>query len=541
MHASHCVTVGREIERLLRYGVRHGLLEEEDTTVARNALLDLFGCPEPGTLPEEEDVPDSAVPMLERLLDVAAETGLLPENTAARRDLLDARIMGLLMPRPSEVARKFWETARRESIRRATDDFYALSQASNYIRMDRIRQNVYWRVSTEYGELEITVNVSKPEKDPRDIAAERNAPKRNYPKCLLCLENVGYAGRIDHPARQNHRVVPVSLGGEPWYLQYSPYVYYNEHCIVFSREHRPMVINDGTFAKLFDFVDRFPHYFLGSNADLPIVGGSILSHDHYQGGRHVFPMQKAPVEQRFAHPAFPGVEAGVVKWPMSVVRLVSRDRDVCLRAASHLLNTWRRYSDEQADIAAWSRTEGGRVPHNTVTPIARINDQGMYELDLVLRNNRTSERHPEGIFHPHRDLHHIKKENIGLIEVMGLAVLPGRLKHELEGIRRMLTGESPAYGTSVAGEDSGGTAPPPELEKHAPWIAELVSRYGTALSPGEAEEALREEVGRKFLRVLADAGVFKRDAAGQAAFRRFLRAAGFMEMSPGDSPHSVST
>jgi len=530
MHASQSAVAGREIERLLRYGVRHGLLEEEDTIAARNALLDLFGCTEPGALPEGEDIPDSAVPILERLLDVAAETGLLPENTVTRRDLLDARIMGLLMPRQSEVARKFWETARRESIRRATDDFYALSQASNYIRMDRIRQNVYWLAATEYGELEITVNLSKPEKDPRDIAAERNAPKRDYPKCLLCLENVGYAGRIDHPARQNHRVVPVTLGGEPWYLQYSPYVYYNEHCIVFSREHRPMAIHDGTFAKLFEFVEQFPHYFLGSNADLPIVGGSILSHDHYQGGRHVFPMQKAPIERRFAHPDFPGLAAGVVKWPMSVVRLASKDKNVCLQAASRVLDEWRRYSDEQADIAAWSPEGGGRVPHNTVTPIARMNDQGLYELDLVLRNNRTSDRHPEGIFHPHRDLHHIKKENIGLIEVMGLAVLPGRLKSELEGIRRILTGESRSDRQNAAGDESGGPQQD-ELQKHAPWIAELVSRYGTSLTPGEAEEALRAEVGRKFLRVLEDAGVFKRDAAGQAAFRRFLRTAGFTEIA----------
>jgi UDPglucose--hexose-1-phosphate uridylyltransferase len=508
-----------EIERLLRFALKSGLIEQEDVIVARNALLDLFRLPEPAAEAFIGDVPDSPVPVLERMLDYAAEHGLIPDNTTTQRDLLDARIMGLLMPRQSEIVRRFRQLLRDESPQAATAYYYALSQASNYIRMDRIAKNLYWRTATDYGELEITVNLSKPEKDPQEIAAERNAPKAGYPKCLLCPENAGYAGRINHPARQNHRIIPVSLDGSAWYLQYSPYVYYNEHCIVFNESHTPMAINRSTFVKLLDFVEQFPHYFIGSNADLPIVGGSILSHDHFQGGRHVFPMERAPIERTYVFADEPGVRAGTVKWPMSVVRLAGRDKEALIRLADALLAQWREYSDPEAEVLAYTEGDGGRTPHNTITPIARKNQDGEFELDLVLRNNRTSAEHPDGIFHPHRELHHIKKENIGLIEVMGLAVLPGRLENELQQIAELLTGQC-AYQPDAWEEGH-------PLRKHIPWIERMRRRYGVGLKAEETRALLQDEVGRLFLQVLADAGVFKRTEAGQAAFHRFMTHIGF--------------
>lgn len=509
------------IERLVRFGLQRGLLNGElDAIDARNKLLDLFGVAEPygGELPDEEL--DSAAPLLEAMLDYGARTGLLPENTTGYRDLLDARIMGLLMPRPSEAAARFRRKAETEGIEAATNWFYRMSIDSNYIRMDRIAKNLYWLADTDYGALEITVNLSKPEKDPKEIAAERLLPAAKYPKCLLCADNVGYAGRLNHPARQNHRILPLTLDGRSWYMQYSPYVYYNEHCIVFDAEHTPMVLSEATFRRLLDFVDAVPHYFIGSNADLPIVGGSILSHDHYQGGRHVFPMEKAPVEETFRDPARPGLSVGIVKWPMSVLRARSRDRGELLSFAAHTLEAWRGYSDPEAGILAWSETDGCRVPHNTITPIARFRSKtGEYELDLVLRNNRRTEEHPDGLFHPHRDLHHIKKENIGLIEVMGLAVLPGRLKDELDAIGRILSGES--------------TLPPEEdkdhpLAKHREWIESLVAAYGNSLPRAEAESLLKREVGAKFARVLEDAGVFKRNPDGLGRFRLFCGSLGLI-------------
>jgi UDPglucose--hexose-1-phosphate uridylyltransferase len=508
-----------EIERLLRFALKSGLIDGEDLPVARNALLDLFRLDEPAAEAFRGDVPDEAAPILTRMLDYAAEHGLIPDNTTTQRDLLDARIMGLLMPRQSEVVRRFRELMRDASPEAATAYFYALSQASNYIRMDRIARNLYWRTATPYGELEITVNLSKPEKDPKEIAAERNAPPGGYPKCLLCPENAGYAGRINHPARQNLRLIPVTLDGSPWYLQYSPYVYYNEHCIVLNERHVPMAINRETFVKLLDFVEQFPHYFLGSNADLPIVGGSILSHDHYQGGRHIFPMALAPIERSYVHDDEPGVRAGTVKWPMSVVRLTGHDRAALIRLADRILDAWRAYSDPEADVLAYTDGPGGRTPHNTITPIARRTQDGGYELDLVLRNNRTSPEHPDGIFHPHRELHHIKKENIGLIEVMGLAVLPGRLESELRRIAELLTGERP-YRPEEWEEGH-------PLRKHLPWIERLYRQYGGGLPAEEARALLQDEVGRLYLQVLADAGVFKRDEAGQAAFHRFMTRCGF--------------
>lgn len=514
--------IALDLALLVRFGRENGLLGEGDDIVATNALLDLFQLAEPyeGELPEERE--ETPVGILERILDFAADTGLLPANTTGYRDLLDARIMGLLMPRQSEVARDFWNTAREASIEKATDDFYRMSINSNYIRMDRIKKNGYWLAPTEYGDLEITINLSKPEKDPKEIAAERNLPQSKYPKCLLCVENVGYAGRLNHPARQNHRIIPLALDGQAWFFQYSPYVYYNEHCIILCGEHIPMKVSRQTFVRLLDFIAQFTHYFIGSNADLPIVGGSILNHDHFQGGRHVFPMEKAPIEAAYAYPEMPGVKIGRVKWPMSVVRISGHDREQLIELADRILNEWRGYSDEAADIRSESVTDGLAVPHNTITPIARRNGAGEYELDLVLRNNRTSDEHPLGIFHPHADLHHIKKENIGLIEVMGLAVLPGRLKQELEEIAAILKGETGADGEWKKEEHP--------LAKHAAWIQELIGRYGTALGGAEAERVMQEEVGIKFARVLSDAGVYKRSEEGMNAYDRFMEHLGFQRM-----------
>ncbi|HUC92807.1 MAG TPA: UDP-glucose--hexose-1-phosphate uridylyltransferase [Paenibacillus sp.] len=504
-----------QIERLVRFARDNRLVEPLDEHAARNALLDLFGFTEPYDGDEAlGQSPDSPVELLEPLLDYGYRIGLIPDNTLTCRDLLDAKIMGLLMPRPSETAASFRRTAESEGIEAATDAFYKLCMDSNYIRMDRIKSNLYWRQPTGCGKLEITINLSKPEKDPKEIALLKTLPPSRYPKCLLCEENVGYAGRPDHPARQNLRIVPLTLDGEPWYFQYSPYVYYNEHSIVLKAEHAPMRISNATFARLLDFVDAFPHYFIGSNADLPIVGGSILNHDHFQAGRHVFSMETAAVEAVYRGSAEPDVTFGIVRWPMSVIRLNGKNRQAVLAAAARVLETWRAYGDASADIVPHT----GDTPHNTVTPIARRKPDGEYELDLVLRNNRTSAEHPDGIFHPHAHLHHIKKENIGLIEVMGLAVLPGRLKWELEAIAAMLSGDSPYDAAALAD-------PSDALHKHADWIAGMASAYGTSLEAGRAEAVVRDEVGRKFLDVLHDAGVYKRTEEGQSAFARFMQAA----------------
>ncbi|WP_199616097.1 UDP-glucose--hexose-1-phosphate uridylyltransferase [Paenibacillus alkalitolerans] len=509
------INAAYEIERLLQYAAQKGLIEPLDMVYSRNGLLELLGLAEPFDGAPPAETLESPVEVLERLLDYAAETGILPENTLTHRDLFDTKLMGCLMPRPSEVVSKFGKAAKISGIRAATDYFYKLSIDSAYIRMDRIRKNLYWMTPTEFGDLEITVNLSKPEKDPREIALLKKAPSVAYPQCLLCVDNVGYAGRLNHPARQNLRVIPLKLDGEDWYLQYSPYVYYNEHCILFNSKHVPMKISDNTFYKLLDFLDQFPHYFIGSNADLPIVGGSILNHDHFQGGRHVFPEEKAPIERAFTHPDFPKVRAGIVKWPMSVVRVQSYDRQLLLKMCSMLLERWRAYSDPSAGIFAFTAD----MPHNTITPIARMTPNGEYEVDLVLRNNRTSEEHPEGIYHPHRELHHIKKENIGLIEVMGLAVLPGRLKDELSDLAEVLTGDRKLE-TILAD-------PANPLHKHGPWIQSVAEKHGTSMSMDDAQALLRDEVGRIFMAVLTCAGVFKRDDAGQRAFDAFMRSVGF--------------
>lgn len=506
--------IAYQIERLLAFGRCHGIVKAEDIIPSRNALLDLFRLSEPYSEPVEYEA-ETATEVLEQMLDYAAETGLISEDTITQRDGFSARIMGLLMPRQSEVVEAFY--ARYQSApEAATDWFYALSRASNYIQVDRVRKNAYWTEETGWGTLEISINLSKPEKDPRDIVAAKHAPAAKYPKCLLCKENAGFAGTHTHPARQNHRIIPITLNEEAWYLQYSPYVYYNEHCIVFDAIHRPMKLTEATFRRLLDFVGQFPHYFVGSNADLPIVGGSILSHDHFQGGRYTFPMAQAKPYERYTHSQFPGVQAAVVKWPMSVVRIAGADKETLLRLAMHLFDGWKRYTDPAAEVFAHTDD----TPHNTVTPIARVNAEGLFELDIVLRNNRTSDAHPLGIFHPHAHLHHIKKENIGLIEVMGLAVLPARLQGELDAIEDLLCSKKP-FDPALYGD---GEHP---LHKHIDWIGYLADKYGTDNQKSAAKQLVEKETAEVFAQVLTDAGVFKWDDSGKGHFADFMGALGF--------------
>ena len=487
------------IEDLLGYALRTGLIEECDRTWASNALLQamkLESWEAPQTVRERplEDI-------LRELLEDAAARGVI-QNDAVSRDLFDTELMGILTPRPSQVIQSFREKYRH-SPKAATDWFYLFCQDTDYIRRYRVARDRKWKAVTPYGELDITINLSKPEKDPKAIAAAKAAPQRGYPKCMLCRENEGYAGGVNHPARQNHRIIPVTIHQEDWFLQYSPYVYYNEHCIVLNGHHTPMKIDKATFRKLLDFVKQFPHYFVGSNADLPIVGGSILSHDHFQGGHYTFAMEKAPVERTITFRDFEDVEAGIVKWPMSVIRLRCKDDQRLVELAERILTAWRGYTDEAAFVFA--ETDG--EPHNTITPIARMR-KGQFELDLVLRNNITTEEYPLGVYHPHQELHHIKKENIGLIEVMGLAVLPARLKNELDGVARALV-----RGDDLRADEA--------LAKHADWAEELKSRH--VFTAENAGGLLRQEVGAVFAQVLEHAGVFKRTPEGQEAFLRFIR------------------
>ncbi|AZK48984.1 UDP-glucose--hexose-1-phosphate uridylyltransferase [Paenibacillus lentus] len=510
------------IERLLRYGREHRLFEEWDMDYTRNRLLELFALDEPWTLDLEIPSGVGLREPLDVLIDYGFAIGLIPDNSDTYRDLLDARIMGQLMSRPSETIAAFNQTASKKGIEAATQDFYKLAVDSNYIRMDRVANNIYWNQATPYGEMEITINLSKPEKSPKEIAMAKLLPPPVYPKCQLCRENVGYAGRVNHPARQNLRVIPLELNDEPWLFQYSPYVYYNEHCIVFHQDHVPMKLTRDTFKRLLDFTTEFPHYFIGSNADLPIVGGSILTHDHFQGGRHTFPLEKAPVEATFRHASFKDVTVSIVNWPMTVLRLNSHQPDVLLDAADDLYEKWKIYSDPEADVLAFTEENGQTVPHNTVTPIVRRGVDGSYEMDIVLRNNRTNELYPEGIFHPHREMHHIKKENIGLIEVMGLAILPGRLKEELARIAEILSGNKASYEEVLVNPESA-------LAVHAAWIRELVAEHGQDLGLEEAEALLRNEVGLKFSTILEHAGVFKTTPVGREAFRKFVVSAGYRE------------
>lgn len=493
------------IELLLLYGLKHQMIEELDVVQVRNQLLDLLGINEAYEGSEELVVPKSPVPLLEQLLDYAVTQGMIEDNIT-KRDLLDAKIMAQLMPRQSEVYRRFNVIKNDEGIEAATDYYYQLSKDSNYIRMDRIAKNEYWTVETKYGEIEITINLSKPEKDSKEIEKARSMPSANYPKCFLCLENVGYYGRFNHPGRSNHRVLPITLNNEQWYFQYSPYVYYNEHSILFKDEHVPMQISKATFKRLLDFVEQMPHYFVGSNADLPIVGGSILSHEHFQGGHHTFAMEKAKIAQAYTHEGYKDVNIGRVKWPLSVIRLSSKNKEQLIALADYVLNTWRNYTDEEAGIYAFTENEKGElVPHNTITPISRINQGEEYELDLVLRNNRRDEKHPDGIFHPYKEYHHIKKENIGLIEVMGLAVLPARLKSELEDIKKVLEGTLELDNL------------PRHLNKHKDWIQKLVK-----VKSEHKDECLKQEIGRIFTRVLECGGVFKCQGQGIELFNRYL-------------------
>ena len=509
------------IERLVQFAFDHHLIKEEDVDYSRNLLMDLFHFSEPFAYEVDRTMQDSPQIMIDTLIQYGYHIGLMPENTDTYRDLLDSKIMGLLMARPSEVIAEFEDISKNQGIEAATEHFYKMNIDSNYIRMDRVSKNVYWKQATAYGDIEMTINLSKPEKNSKEIAMAKLLPPPIYPKCQLCRENVGYAGRINHPSRQNLRVIPLVMNDEPWLFQYSPYVYYNEHCIIFHRDHVPMKLTKDTLKRLLSFVDIAPHYFIGSNADLPIVGGSILTHDHFQGGRHTFPIQNAPKEALFTHDEYPEVSVSIVKWPMSVLRITSQDSQVLLECANNIYELWKQYSDPNADILAFTKNESGKdVPHNTVTPIVHRSVDGAYEMDLVLRNNRTDEQYPDGIFHPHPEMHHIKKENIGLIEVMGLAILPGRLKEELDLVANILSGDKELYTSSIAGEV-------PMLVQHIDWIKSLVSEHGNQHHKDEAVQLIQHKVGCKFVEILGHAGVYKRTEAGQQAFKLFLQHLGY--------------
>lgn len=501
------------IERLLRFAREKGILEAADVRFARNALLSAMkmDAPAPADVPADWAPPPTATPILEELCAAAVARGIIEED-AFSRDQFGAHLMNLLTPPPSVVSARFASLCAERGVEAATDWYYAFSRATDYIRVDQIARNVAFSAPSPYGELDITINLSKPEKDPREIARQRAMPQVGYPSCQLCLENEGYAGRPGYPSHETLRTLPLTLGGEAWRLQYSPYCYYPEHCIALNERHVPMSISRRTFDLLLDFVGQFPHYMLGSNADLPIVGGSILSHDHFQGGRYTFPMDRAQPWTRLAHPDFAAVHAEAVRWPMSCLRLRSASREALVAAADALLSAWRIYSDPQADILS----ESGEGRHNTITPIAR-RLAGEYQLQIILRNNRTTPEHPLGLFHPHEDLHHIKKENIGLIEAMGMFILPGRLRAELTGLRAYLTG---ARRLDRPQEND-------MLHKHYDWVETLAAAHGTGLPEDEAERVLREAVAAKCVRVLEDAGVFKATPQGDAALLRFLAVAGF--------------
>ncbi len=499
-----------EINRLASYGFKTGLFEKEDLVFVKNQLLFILkldgfeneGDEDFSYLPEVElsDLED----ILKNILDYAVEKSLTGGEGVVYRDLFDTRLMGVMVDRPSNIVRKF-NSFYEESSKAATDFFYKFSQDSDYIRRYRVCKDVKWISKTPYGDIDITINLSKPEKDPRAIAAAKLMKQVGYPKCLLCKENEGYAGRENHPARENLRVIPIELAGEKWGFQYSPYVYYKEHCIVFKVEHSPMAITKKTFERLLDFVGKFPHYILGSNADLPIVGGSILTHDHFQGGSYEFPMARAPIEKEFSVRGFEDVKCGIVKWPMSVIRIRSAKKERLVEFAENVLEKWRAYTDDSAFIFA--ETNGEK--HNTLNPIARRRGSD-FELDLVLRNNITTEEHPLGVYHPHSELHHIKKENIGLIEVMGLAILPGRLKSELSDLNEALRG-----GKDIAAIKS--------ISKHADWCDELRKKYDFAsMNEEKCDSVLKEEIGHVFSKVLEHAGVYKYSEEGQKAFNRFI-------------------
>ena len=494
--------LNENIKKLVEYGIQTGLIPETERVYTTNLLLDMF------REDDYEDVPVDAddielESVLKELLDEAVKRGII-EDSIGYRDLFDTKLMNCLVPRPAQVQETFAKKYEN-SPKEATDYYYKLSQDSDYIRRYRVKKDMKWKVDSPYGEIDITINLSKPEKDPKAIAAAKNAKASSYPKCLLCMENEGYAGRLNHPARENHRIIPITINDSNWGFQYSPYVYYNEHCIVFNGQHVPMKIEKAAFIKLFDFIKLFPHYFLGSNADLPIVGGSILSHDHFQGGNYTFAMAKAPIEKSVTIPGYEDVEAGIVKWPLSVLRIRHKDEKRLIELADHVLAAWRGYTDEAALI--YAETDG--EPHNTITPIARkVGD--VFELDLTLRNNITTEEHPLGVYHPHAQYHNIKKENIGLIEVMGLAVLPSRLKDEMETLADYL-----AEGKDIRSNE--------KLVKHAQWVEAFLPKYDS-ITRENVMDVLKEEIGITFTHVLEDAGVYKCTEEGREAFMRFIRA-----------------
>lgn len=491
----------KEITKLVQYGLDHELIQPEDKIYTINQYLEIFHLDEY----EEPDISGEEIVLediLKNLLDAAYDRYIIKSNDVVTRDLFDTRLMGVLAAKPSQIIKEFWEYYE-ESPEAATNFFYKFSQDTDYIRRYRIKKDMRWKVDSPYGEIDITINLSKPEKNPKAIAAAKNVKQSAYPKCQLCMENEGYAGRMNHPARQNHRIIPLTINESKWGFQYSPYVYYNEHCIVFNGEHVPMKIDRNAFRKLFDFVKQFPHYFLGSNADLPIVGGSILAHDHFQGGHYEFAMERAQIEKEIQIPGYEDVEAGIVHWPLSVIRIRCKDENRLIDLADHILTKWRGYTDEEAYIFA--ETDG--EPHNTITPIARKKGD-VYELDLTLRNNITTEECPLGLYHPHSEYHHIKKENIGLIEVMGLAVLPSRLKKEMELLAECLVENKPMENYE-------------ELQKHIDWVHDFMPKYNE-INQDNVMDILKEEIGQVFVKVLEDAGVYKCTEEGRKAFQRFI-------------------
>ena len=508
--------VAQIVEELVRFGFFHNMIESLDIPLVRNQLLDLFKVSEPYSGELSSKIDDYPTRLLNQLIDAGVESQII-EDDQSSRDILDAKIMANLMPRQSELNRIYQGIRDADGAEAATDYYYRLSKSSNYIRTDRISKNKYWKSDTKSGVLEITINLSKPEKDPKDIEKAKNMPQSNYPKCLLCKENVGYAGRANYPARSNHRVILLTLNGEEWYLQYSPYVYYNEHAIIFKGAHEPMKITKDSFRRLTDFIEIMPHYFIGSNADLPIVGGSILSHDHFQGGHHRFPMVDAKVLKKFKLPNSPNVGVSMIKWPLSVIRLSSKNSEELVQVAFDIFTKWQDYSDSTLDILSFSEIDGERVPHNTITPISRMNDNNEFEIDLVLRNNRRSKEHPDGIFHPHKHLHHIKKENIGLIEVMGLAVLPPRLDMDMELLCDVLDGSK-----DLSFVES-------EFPHHLEWFNSLIKNEFLPLTRANALKLLENGVGNRFSEVLECAGVYKMTPKGIKGFENFIHSLGCVD------------
>ena len=488
------------IQEVLNYGIDKKFIDKEDEIYSRNLILDCLNLDEW----KDENIKSNDNNIEDLLIAICqwAVRNKFINNSLVEMELLDTKIMNCISPRPSEVIKNFY-TDFKNSPELATKNYYNFSKNTNYIRAKRIEKNLHWLSPTQYGDLEITINLAKPEKDPKDIEREKNMPKSSYPNCLLCIDNVGYRGRLNHPARQTHRVIPMTLKNENWYFQFSPYVYYNEHSIIFCEEHRPMKMSKNTFDRLLEFVDSFPHYCIGSNADLPIVGGSILSHDHYQAGNHIFPMEKASIEKSFKIKKFNNVDAEIVNWPMSVIRLTSKDKEELSKATEYVFKKWQTYSDLSCDILAFT----DNIPHNTVTPIARKVDNS-FQIDLALRNNRCSDEHPMGIFHPHSDVHNIKKENIGLIEVMGLAILPGRLQDEMKSLEMYLNDKE--WDIKLKND--------PILSKHHNWAKNIMKNNSTPID----SSILKEEIGKVFLTVLEHAGVFKRDVFGKKAFTKFI-------------------